>query len=192
MSEAGPPLDKFRSYQKKHRDARDEKDRQARAENRERELVRWVHELGRAMRRLREASGLSDEELASKLGDPSDDLKHLDDGFSDRVQVGDVKSFVDGCGGFLDVIVYDKDGQIVSARELAPIGESATRPTRGARPAIASDEEALTERVTANVLQRLALALETTLPLKEGDRRSSYTLHEPLSPPFRTSDDDPA
>ena len=190
MSEVNRDTRSYEDYERRQRDARAEDERRQQADQRERNLVKWVHELGRALRRLREASALSDEQLVKALGDPKDDLKHLEDGFSDRVQVGDIKSFVDACGGFLDVIVYDKDGQIVSAQELAPIGRSATPPTPGARTATALDEEALTELVTANVLRRLAEALDT-LALKEGTPKS-YQLHEPSGPPYRGPDDDPA
>ncbi len=194
MSEADtyPDPKTFRAYKNRERDVRDEHDREARAATRERALVQWVHELGRALRRLHEVSGLSDDQLVEALGDPTDDLKHLAEGFSDRVQVGDLKSFVDACGGFLDIVVYDKDGQIVSARELAPIGRSAPGPTRGSAPASALDEEALTERVTTNVIRRLALAFESTLAtsLKEGNQMSSYGLQE--DPAVFGVDEDPA
>jgi hypothetical protein len=181
----------YEAYEAEQHQLRVETERRQRLEERERDLVKWVHELGAALRRLREASDLSAEGLGRKLDDPTGDLDHLSDGFSDRVQVGHIKSFVDACGGFLDIIVYDKDGQIVSARELAPIGRSATRRTHHAVTATGVDEDALAQRVTANVLHRLVLALETAVPMKEADRISSYTLHE-SPPPYRADDEDPA
>jgi hypothetical protein len=131
----------------------------------------------RALRRLREASGLSDDQLVAELGDPTDDLKHLDNGFSDRVQVGDIKSFVDACGGFLDIVVYDRDGRVLSERQLAPIGRSTEDVTRPG-DSTQLDEEALTQRVTARVLRQVALASESALAPVAKEEMPPFALHE--------------
>jgi hypothetical protein len=158
-----------------HADGRAES-RQVEAAKREEDFVNWIHALGATLRQVRHASDLSEKELAARLNGRGPDLALLDTGFSDRVQIGDIKIFVDACEGSLEIIVRDKKGEIVSERAI--VG-TAPPPSKGAGPSGSLDRaqiDTLADLVVRKLVERLSVALGAAVPARE--EGAGYSLHE--------------
>ena len=157
-----------------------ESTRKKTAARQEQDFVSWIHDLGATLQKARHATNISEEEFAKRLGHEQQDLLDLDTSFSDRVQIGHIKAFIDACDASIEIIVHDRNGNFVSERSIASASTSATKgelaPIKSFDPAQIDD---LASLVVAKIAERLTMALSRTASkqLKQEDEPPHF-LHE--------------
>ena len=131
----------------------------------------WYGPLRHALRQARRNAGLTQQELARRLGRDQADISRLEIGLTERVPLGIIKNYLDQCGAQLEIMVRDREGRVLLHQRsgLKTAGEEPVEAPTQSSGLSAEQMDALAEQVAGKVALRLRSRLEE-------DRGSSYAV----------------
>ena len=81
----------------------------------------WYRPLQQALRKARRSAGLTQQELATRLGKDQSDISRLEIGLTDRVPLGLIKAYLEACGATFELSIRDQEGrELVEGAEHEP------------------------------------------------------------------------